>query len=166
MKITGIDPGPKNSGVVTIEICDGKEFKVLSGAKCANRALLEVMSYGVFDSASHSIAIEKPTTYNFRVGASVFETCVWAGRFAGVVHPNGTLLGRKEIVSHLCGTVTAGDKQVIMALVDRFEPNMRKGMYGKGTKIDKGLFYGFKADMWQALAVAIVFADKRNLWDD
>ena len=44
------------------------------------------------------------------------------------------------------------------ALVERYArgaPN-----YGKGTKGMPGFFYGFRADMWAAMAVATTYIDK------
>jgi hypothetical protein len=43
------------------------------------------------------------------------------------------------------------------AIVDRFasgQPNR-----GKGTKAKPGWFYGFRADIWQAYALAVLVAD-------
>ena len=44
------------------------------------------------------------------------------------------------------------------ALVDRFAPGQPN--HGKGTKAEPGFFYGFRADVWQAFALAVYAADQ------
>lgn len=58
----------------------------------------------------------------------------------------------------LCGTMAARDANIIQALVDRYAPGQPNR--GKGTKKCPGFFYGFHADVWQAMAVAVTYFDK------
>ena len=62
---------------------------------------------------------------------------------------------------YLCSTSKSHrgskDKDIRQALVDRFAPNTPNG--GKGSKDDQGWFYGFRADIWSAYAVAITYYD-------
>jgi hypothetical protein len=97
------------------------------------------------------------------VGDTVFETCVWIGRFAQVVDSFGAfgmpcdLVYRANVKLHLCHTTAAKDANITQALIDRFasgQPNR-----GKGTKADPGWFYGFHHDVWQAYALAVLTAD-------
>ena len=70
------------------------------------------------------------------------------------------LIYRKDVKLHLCHTTKAKDSNITQALIDRFasgEPNR-----GKGTKAAPGWFYGFKADIWQAYALAVLAADTRE----
>ena len=70
---------------------------------------------------------------------------------------------RLEVKNHICHNGSAKDSNIIQALVDRFaygEPNR-----GKGVKASPGFFYGFKSDIWQAMALAVTFIDQ-NAADD
>ena len=67
------------------------------------------------------------------------------------------LIYRKQEKMNLCGTMRSKDKDIRQALVERFAPNTPNG--GKGSKGDQGWFYGFRADIWSAYAVAITYYD-------
>jgi hypothetical protein len=89
-------------------------------------------------------------SYGMAVGASVFETCVWIGRFvqtASVSGGNVTRVFRKDVKLHLCNSPRAKDGNVRQALIDRLGP--------QGTKKAPGPTYGVKSHEWAALAVAV-----------
>ena len=52
----------------------------------------------------------------------------------------------------------AKDANIRQALVDRFAPGQPN--HGKGTKDEPGWFHGFRADVWQAYALAVLVADR------
>jgi hypothetical protein len=84
------------------------------------------------------------------VGASVFETCVWIGRFMQVSQQAGSDFSRvfrRDIKLHLCNSPRAKDGNVRQALIDRLGP--------QGTKKAPGPTYGVKSHEWAALAVAV-----------
>ena len=56
-----------------------------------------------------------------------------------------------------CHGSRAKDTNIRQALVDRFAPGQPN--HGKGTKAEPGWFYGFRADVWQAYALAVYVAD-------
>lgn len=109
-------------------------------------------------SAWDQIVIEMVASYGMPVGAEVFETCVWIGRFvecAGVAE----LVYRRDVKLHHCGSSRAKDSNVVQALVDRFASGVSN--HGKGSKAAPGWFYGFRADVWQAFALAVYVADRQ-----
>ena len=102
-------------------------------------------------------------SYGMSVGQDIFETCVWVGRFQQVCESFGCyglpcdLVYRRNVKLHLCHTSKAKDANITQALIDRFasgQPNR-----GKGTKADPGWFFGFKADIWAAYALAVYVSD-------
>jgi hypothetical protein len=95
------------------------------------------------------------------VGAEVFETCVWIGRFhshiEGWLLVDPVLVKRQPIKLHHCHDSRAKDTNIRQALVDRFAPGQPN--HGKGTKAEPGWFHGFHSDVWAAYALAVYVAD-------
>lgn len=154
--VLAVDPGNEESAYALVDVDTRRPVEV---RKVLNRHLLERMPR-LADRAAF-VAIEMVASYGMPVGAEVFETCVWIGRFQQVAETAGTRVGlvyRRDVKLHLCGTSAAKDGNVIQALVDRFARGQRNR--GKGTKAEPGWFYGFAKDMWQAQALAVVVADK------
>jgi len=163
MRVLAIDPGNKESGWVVV---DAATHRPLAFDKTDNDVLLGWLyttgTLGVsrvpeFDHA----AIEMVASYGMAVGAEVFETCVWIGRYyeafrrAHMSPP--TLIKRQPVKLHHCHSPKANDSNVRQALVDRFAPGEKN--FGKGTKANPGFFYGFSADVWQAYALAVYAVD-------
>lgn len=156
--ILAIDPGNIQSGYVIVEH-DGKEIrKVLDVGKVPNEEM-----YSVFFSTYDHLAIEMVAGMGMPVGQEVFDTCFWIGRFwefarvYSMGHPPQKIYRREEKL-YLCGHSQAKDGNIRQALVDRYAPGQPN--YGKGTKKNPGFFYGFAADMWAAMAVAVTYFDK------
>jgi hypothetical protein len=57
----------------------------------------------------------------------------------------------------LCGSSRANDATIRQALLDRYGPGREKAV---GTKANPGPLYGIKADLWQALALAVTYSDQ------
>lgn len=160
--ILAIDPGNEESGVVVIRESD---LKPIYAAKISNEELLENLIMDRYErlndieSIEH-VAIEMIASYGMAVGKTVFETCVWIGRFIqafyGVELPIKYIY-RKEEKLNLCQSMKAKDSNIVQALIDRFAPNTTNK--GKGTKKEPGWFYGFKKDIWQAYAVGVTYYD-------
>jgi hypothetical protein len=159
VRVRAIDPGTTESAFVFIN-ADTRRPQLIG--KAPNVALRErlrtIADFPVFDL---HVAIEMVASYGMAVGREVFETCVWIGRFAeNAPRPDDVeLVYRLDVKKHHCHTgKNVHDANVAQALIDRFasgQPNR-----GKGTKANPGWFYGFKADIWQAYALAVYVADR------
>jgi hypothetical protein len=154
-RLLAIDPGNTESAYVVIEVADRKPVDF---GKMPNRDLLDLINNWL---GYHEVAvIEMVASYGMAVGAEVFETCVWIGRFYQALVTCGRqpeLVKRLPVKTHHCHDSKAKDSNIRQALVDRFaagQPN-----HGKGTKKQPGWFYGFHADVWAAYALAVYTAD-------
>jgi hypothetical protein len=151
MMILAIDPGNIKSAWILYN-SDSQEPIVNMGIQ-ENESLLKKFFEEEFDKGYiDEVVIEMIASYGMPVGAAVFETCVWIGRFAQLFYGLPvTLLYRKDIKLHLCGSARAKDGNIRQALLDRLGP--------QGTKKNKGPLYGVHSDIFAALAVAVTFAD-------
>ncbi len=158
--LLAIDPGNTESGWVVI---DGDRRPLWFG-KTRNQELLAAMQAYRDEWNVDHVAIEMIASYGMAVGADVFDTCVWIGRF--YAHSEGWLLRTPELIKrhpvklHHCHSAKAKDSNITQALVDRFAPGQPN--HGKGTKAEPGWFYGFAKDVWQAYALAVYAADVRD----
>jgi hypothetical protein len=143
--VIAIDPGPTESALV---VWNGVAPNLLRYAP--NEEIIALLS--TWKVSESPCVIEQIASYGMAVGAEVFETCVWSGRFmeaygADRVHR----LTRGQVKMHLCNSMRAKDSNVRQALIDRF---------GKpGTKKHPGLLLGVSGDLWAALAVAVTWWD-------
>lgn len=149
--ILGIDPGPEESGYAIIYGDSVIECGVLCNMAMSTR--LRAWEY--------EVAIEMIASYGMAVGAEVFDTCVWIGRFWEICKNDPILLKRKEVVTHLCGTPKGKDANVRQALIDMF-PGTGGGKVPQiGTKKKPGPLFGISSHMWPALGVAITARDTK-----
>ncbi|GKX65624.1 hypothetical protein [Inconstantimicrobium mannanitabidum] len=160
--ILAIDPGNIESAYVLIR---EKDLEPVKFAKIENKALLGYLRSLYANYDIKYAAIEMVASYGMAVGATVFETCVWIGRFYETLKnidsewgiSDITYIYRKDEKMNLCGSMKAKDSNIIQALIDRFAPNASNK--GKGTKKNPEWFYGFKKDIWQAYAVGVTYHD-------
>lgn len=149
MNILAIDPGNIESAYVIID----EEYKPIEFGKVANEELLEkVHMHNVLESIDH-FAIEMVASYGMPVGAEVFETVFWIGRFwqeTGNIKYKERIY-RKDVKINLCNSMRAKDSNIRQALIDRF------GVVG--TKKNPGWFYGVSKDVWSAIAVSVTYYD-------
>ena len=153
-EILAVDPGPEESAIVIYDAALGQP---LDWRKVPNREALEAVGSEVLTGG---MAIEMVASYGMPVGADVFETCVWIGRFierrCSAGRPVPRRIFRRDCKLHLCGSQRAKDSNIRQALIDRYGPGRDKAI---GKKASPGPLYGMKADCWQALAVAITAAE-------
>lgn len=161
--LIAIDPGSTESGYVVVEHDGERILKVLDKGKIRNSDMRITLDYWCYEfekwGEEHApVAIEMVASYGMPVGRDVFETCLWIGRFIDLARCNGNtvyLIYRKDEKMEICGTMKAKDANIRHALIDEYAPGVPND--GKGRKAEPGFFYGFKADIWQAFAIAHTF---------
>lgn len=161
MKILAIDPGNVRSGYVLAEYEEAEIRRVLRVGKVENAEMMKIISE-IAESAETDFAIEMIAGMGMAVGAEVFDTCVWIGRFWERALTRDfremQYIYRREEKLCLCASPRAKDANIRQALADRYAPGQPN--FGKGTKKQPGFFFGFSADMWAAMAVATTYYDK------
>ena len=99
------------------------------------------------------VVIEKVESYGMAVGAEVFDTVLWAGRFAEAAHRVPVvMLPRRAVKLALCGDSRAKDANIRQPLIDSFG-----GSAAVGRKAAPGPLYGISRDVWSALAIAVTY---------
>lgn len=144
-----IDPGSERSAFVFME-----RGQVISASIWDNESVLLMLRDA---KGSERVVVEMVASYGMPVGREVFETCVWIGRFAEAAG-DAEYVYRKDVKMHLCGSMRAKDSNIRQALIDRFGPSKERAI---GNKANPGPLYGFRKDMWQALAVAVTYEETR-----
>lgn len=149
--ILAIDPGNEESAYCLIDM---ETYKPMEFGKIDNTMMLIKLKELKYDK----LIIEMIASYGMAVGASVFDTCVWIGRFIQRRDcADFEYIYRKEEKMNLCYSMKAKDSNIRQALIDRFGD--------VGTKKNPGWFYGFKKDIWAAYAVGITWLDKQKKID-
>ena len=150
--ICAIDPGPAQSAWVVFG-----DHEIRSCGIENNLALIDRLRALRELEAVSTLVIEGVQSFGMPVGREVFETCVWSGRFIQAWDKPYRTLGRREIKLELCGSARAKDANIRQALIDDFPATGGGKVRQVGTKAKPGPLYGVKADIWSALAVAVVY---------
>ena len=148
-----IDPGNIESAYCII---DTNTYTPIKFGKIENEMLLFQLESDKYDM----LVIEMIASYGLAVGKSVFDTCVWIGRFIQASPKDYEYIYRKEEKMNLCGSMKAKDSNIRQALIDRFAKFDFKN--GKGKKDNQDFFYGFSKDVWAAFAVGCTYLDKQK----
>lgn len=154
MTLLAIDPGATESGWVVLT----DEGVPSSFGKSPNDEVREIVY--TMAGGDCRMAVEMIASYGMPVGAEVFETCVWVGRFIEAwtgpgVSPDVVRVYRRDVKLHLCGQARAKDGNIRQALIDRY--GGKDAAIGK--KATPGPCYKMSGDMWAALAVAVCVHD-------
>ena len=143
--ILAIDPGSSQSAWLQYDGTRPGRFGI-----AANDVLVRALRTG---SLPDVVVIEKVESYGMAVGAEVFDTVLWAGRFAEAAHRVPVvLLPRRAVKLALCGDSRAKDANIRQALIDRYG-----GSAAVGRKAAPGPLYGISRDVWSALAIAVSY---------
>lgn len=154
--ILAVDPGPTRSAWLVL---NGATSGIRAFAISPNPELLDQLRAGLSGDVD-VVVIEKVESFGMAVGAEVFDTVHWSGRFTEAVERHGVRvsgLPRRAVKLHLCGSARAKDPNVRQALIDRFG-----GSAAIGTKRAPGPLHGIANDVWAALAVAVTAADQEG----
>ncbi len=150
MTLYAIDPGTEQSAFVLMD-ADGCRGRIVT-----NNMLVEYLRSDLADRGAH-LVIEQVKSFGMAVGADVFETVFWSGRFAEAWEAGGGTLsriGRLDVKIALCGSARAKDANIRQALIDR---------YGGPAAIKKGgPLYGIKSHLWAALAVGVAYQEQQK----
>ena len=150
--ILAIDPGTVQSAWIIFSGGRAERFGIQANVEL----LADLRSETRWGRPLADVAvIEKIESFGMTVGAEVFETVHWSGRFTEALHPTPVIqLPRRTVKLHLCGSPRAKDPNIRQALLDRFG-----GKAATGTKAHPGPLHGIHGDLWAALAVAVTFAE-------
>lgn len=157
--ILAIDPANEYSAFILVK---NDLSKVVDKGKIPNKDLQEYIhdAFTDGDDIEH-VVIEGIQSFGMPVGQTTFETCYFIGRLQEQLERFDivpTLIYRKDEKMALCHSMKATDATIRQALIDLFAPNTPNK--GKGTKKEPGYFYGFKADVWSAMAIAYTYHEK------
>ena len=115
MKILSIDPGNVRSGYVLAEYDEAEIRRVLRVGKVENAEMMRIISE-IAESAETDFAIEMIAGMGMAVGAEVFDTCVWIGRYWERALTRGFrrmgYIYRREEKLCLCGSPRAKDGNI------------------------------------------------------
>jgi hypothetical protein len=158
---------------------DTEKHLPVSWGKADNQDVLHLVSVWHSNPIPFQrLAIEMIASYGMAAGKSVFDTCVWVGRFIqawGESHNRVLRRGRwgpgpddtgaeaqfDGVCMTICRNSRAKDTNIRQAIIDRYG--------GKeaaiGRKAAPGPLYGMKADAWAALAVALTWAEHMGKGD-
>ena len=145
--IIAVDPGNERSALVVLN------DRVITKSHLQNN---DAILNHIKTMKADALAIEMVKSYGMPVGDSIFQTCLWTGRFYQAwadTHPTAPifLIPRKTIVMHVCQSTNAKDANVRASIIDM--------LGAPGNVREPGPTFGLFKDLWSAAAVAITAHD-------
>jgi len=154
VNIIAIDPGTTQSAMV--QLFDGK---IISHEIANNKDVIYYLR--TTKRQGVRFGIEMVASYGMPVGKDIFETVLWIGRFIEAwqnpYQSTYRKIYRKDVKMFLCNNTRAKDSNIRQALLDLYPATGGGKTPQVGTKKDPGPLYGFKADEWAALGVALTY---------
>ena len=153
MKVFAIDPGNEQSAYCIMD----DQYNLYEFAKWPNKQIMEKLCSKLSDV--DLIVIERMMSYGMPVGAEVFISCEWIGRFAQEAEKKKPVeyVYRKDEKLYMCGSPKATDSNIRHALIERFAKF--DTARGTGTKKNPDFFYGVTKDVWSSIAIATTKLD-------
>ncbi|MES3012922.1 MAG: hypothetical protein V4750_04220, partial [Pseudomonadota bacterium] len=117
--VLAIDPGPTESAFV-----EYSEQEIRCSGKVPNHVLLARIECAQY--AVDCLAIEMIASYGMPVGAEVFETVLWIGRFmqralnTNIREEHVYLIKRLDVKLNCCKSPKANDSNIRQAMIDRW----------------------------------------------
>jgi len=157
MSIIALDPGTLQTGYVIMDGLDVIEHGIVNNDEML--AMLFTVCNDTPISAPrycNQMAYEMIASYGMPVGAEVFDTCIWIGRFLEMFGANVcTPVFRRDVKSALCNANNAKDSNVRQAILDLY-PRVGGGKTPQvGTSKQPGPLYGVTSHVWPAIGVGL-----------
>ena len=156
-----IDPGNTHTALVVVEI---ETKKIVDSYKLPNeemRKKLHEIRYVKYGGDCCDFAIEMVASYGMPVGRSVFDTCLWIGRYIEIWGA-ARLITRIMAKNHICKSTRATDANIRQSLMDRYGSTREAAV---GTKKNPGPMYGMGNDERAALAVALTAIETKSAYE-
>lgn len=144
--LIGVDTGTEQTAMC---LCQLPTLKPIEHVKVPNAEAERLIEYWICKSKNTVVAIELLENHGMPIGQTTIQTIIEIGRIQQICENNFVrwiLIKRSQEKMTICHNPKAKDSNIRQALIDIYG--------GKGTKANKGWFYGFKADEWQAYAIA------------
>ncbi len=152
--IIAIDPGPEKSAIV---VWTGERIDMMRYSH--NEDILAMLRTWRVGPRIVPLVIEQIASYGMSVGATIFETVFFSGRFAEAYGMDRVhRMKRLEVKLHLCHDSRAKDQNIRQAIIDRFGGKEK----AIGKKAAPGPLFGVSGDQWAALAVALTWHDQNR----
>ena len=150
MRVFAVDPGPLETGYA---IMNGLEIERFGIEK--NNLLLLAALDSLGDKYPEVMAYEMVACYGMPVGAEVFDTCVWIGRFIERFMADSKPVFRRDVKHHLCNSAKAKDGNIRQAIIDKYPPIGGGKTPQIGTKAQPGPLFGITSHVWPAIGVGL-----------